>query len=151
MNIIIGAGCLFFCIYVASMLSKKYTNRHKFYNDFMTFNQLLKREILYTQNTIKNILESINESDYKNLLYRVHNGEAFDTLEYLSKEEMGFAVGYLNSIGKSDNRSQIEYVNSVEQVLESKLVQTMNEEKKYKQLYLKLGVLIGLICFIIFL
>ena len=56
MNIIIGVFLIILGTFIGYKLSEKYTKRRKFFSDFFEFNQTLKTEITFSNNTVNNIL-----------------------------------------------------------------------------------------------
>ena len=69
-------------------------------------------------------------------------------IKYLNEEEMTFLLTYVETVGESDSISQIKFVEGSEKYLENKEMFSAEEYKKYKNLYIKIGILIGLIMFI---
>jgi hypothetical protein len=152
MNLILGVVGLVFCLFFSSRLSEKYSLRHCFYNDFSTFNDRLKNEIAYTQNSIIKTIEQFDsKSDFfcgVNDYFKLSN--KFQK-SYLSNEEIDEFNSYLSTIGKGDKQSQLLYLDGVKDSVNKKREQTEMEEKKFKPLYKKVGFMIGLIVLIIFL
>ena len=74
-----------------------------------------------------------------------------DNLYFLTKNELEEVFAYVSNIGNSDKTSQLSYLNNFNEVLTEKLKVCKEEEGKYKNLYIKIGFLIGLILFIAFL
>ena len=72
------------------------------------------------------------KSYYANADYRIN---------YINDEEKEFVKGYLRAIGGGDVDSQIKYFDAVQCVIDEKRIQAMEDEKKYKMLYIKIGVL----------
>ena len=70
---------------------------------------------------------------------------------YLTDSDKSLFFNYIKILGKSDSESQIEYVNSLEEILKNNLNISIENERKYKTLYLKLGFLTGLLVFILIL
>ena len=154
MNIFFGTISLLLSTYLGFLLSKKYTDRKKFYLSFCEFNKILKNEISFSQKTIVEILKGRDGTDcfYKYLIsYFINKKELNLNVEYISKEEKDFLNNYVKTIGNSDKKTQIEYIESISCYLDKKSNEVSIEEKKYKKTYLKLGFLIGLILLIILL
>lgn len=68
---------------------------------------------------------------------------------FITNEEIAYLDGYLDSIGALDAKTQIELLNNAENALKDNLSKCQNDSKRYKSLYVKLGVLIGLLMFVL--
>jgi hypothetical protein len=153
-NLILGICVLIISTYFGTCFSKKYTERKVFYNDFNEFNNSVKNEINYSQNTIMTILSKNNEqkSDfYITTKSFFDKGDISFEKKYISKDEKNFFIDYLKTIGNGDRITQTKFVESASEQLKDKLKSAENDEKKYKKTYIKLGFLIGLISLIILL
>lgn len=154
MNIFIGIASLIVSTYIGFIFSKKYKDRKSFYCDFFEFNKNLRNEISYSQNTIVSILKKIeNKSDFYKFAYSFYINKKNDLcdIKYLNKDEKDLINNYFSSIGIGDKVSQSKYVDGMlEQLKEKKEVAEL-EEKKYKNTYVKLGFLFGLIILIMLL
>ena len=70
---------------------------------------------------------------------------------YINKDEIEYFYNYLKILGTGDKDSQIDFLDKIDINIIEKQKQSIIDENKYKQLYIKLGFLIGLIIFILFL
>lgn len=153
MKIIIGIFFLFLCTFIGYNLSLKYTKRKIFYGNFFNFNEKLLREVSFLQTTIVSLLNDIdiNTDFYDSLKHYVNTKEFKFDKQYLLEEEKNELNRYFKTIGTSDKNGQIEYLNSMDITLKNKRIQSEENEKKYRTLYIKMGFLIGLIILIILL
>lgn len=153
MNIFLGLIVLTACTFIGYLLSKKFTKRKKFFSDFNTFNNLLIKEVAFSQTTIAKLVQNFSCSgdfiDCVDNFYKKNNITVKDN--YLNADEIEFLTNYLNTIGASDKDSQIKYLDGALKVLDKMLNDSTNDEKRYRNLYIKLGFLFGLMAFIIIL
>lgn len=155
MNILLGCLLLILSTYVGTCFSKKYTERNIFYNDFIVFNNNLKNEINYSQNTIFYILnnKTRKNSDFYNCVKAFFFDKQTFVFEknYINNEEKTFFNNYLQTIGSGDKVAQLKYVELISQQLKEKVKKTEEDQLKYKSTYIKLGFLVGLILLIVLL
>ena len=106
---------------------------------------------MYTQNSIPKILESLNkDNDFCQCLKHFYSSKNFVfEKNYLNSQDLDFLQKYLTQIGKSDKISQQKFIENIDEELNVRLSEAVELEKKYKNLYIKLGVLLGLIALII--
>ena len=93
----------------------------------------------------------INTDFYDSLKHYVNTKEFKFDKQYLLEEEKNELNRYFKTIGTSDKIGQLEYLSSMDITLKNKRIQTEENEKKYRMLYIKMGFLIGLIILIILL
>ncbi len=132
------------------MLSGKYSDRKNFFESLSAFHKLFKTEMAFTAKTVSEIAEKLDKNtDF----YRFFNGyfadKNFSAPKYLTEEEKEFMGSYFDNIGLSDKKTQLEYCNSLDDRIENFVKNAREENKKYQPLYVKLGVLFGLIVFIL--
>lgn len=152
MNTFLGFLSIGISTYLGFTLSKKFTNRKTFYNDFNCFNKRLLTEVMFTGNTIPTILSDKNlNGDFYEYLFKTFDKKQNLVIKYLNVNENNYLKNYVEKIGTTDRKTQYEFLKSVEKVLEEKSVLSLNEEKKYKNLYIKMGFLIGIVIMVILL
>lgn len=153
-NLIIGVLFLILSILISIKLSNKFTLRRKFYQELNEFNKKLEVEINYTKRSLNEICYNSN-SIISNLIKSnlLKENEKFDAKFYsfITNKELDEIIEYLNSIGIFDKNTQASVLKSKQLLLEEKLTKSKQLEEKYKPLYVKLGILIGIIILIIFL
>jgi len=152
-NVIFGIILLILCIYLGRKLSEKFVNKRKFFDDFISFNNCVKNEISFGQASLVKIINSQeNKGDFYDCssLYLRENKFVFNK-NYINDREKEFYKNYLESVGRHDKKTQLEYLTFVGGELDKMLFESKENEKKYKVLYIKLGVLFGIMALIIML
>ena len=151
MKLCLGILLLSFSTLIAYFLAGKYVDRKKFYTYFLNFNQLLKFEILFNKKTLIEIIEKQkNDSEFYTILYdNIFNKHFYLNLNYLNKDDESFYISYVKNLGTSDIDTQIDFINRTNEVVVDKFNQAVDQEKKYKTLYIKMGFLIGLMLMVI--
>lgn len=152
MRFVFCLALLVVSIIAGHKFADKYTLRRKFYSDFSFFNKHLKSEISFSQTTLLKMTDLFDKKTdfYISLKKYIENKEFNFEKKYLSLEEKGFFKGYIENVGAHDKITQLNYLESVEQKIDEYYSSAEKEEKKYKTLYIKLGLLFGLMLFIIF-
>ena len=136
--------------FIGFILSGKYSERKNFFEDFLAFHKYFKTEISFTKKTVAEIADNLKkDTDFYKLFNEYFNNKNFTQLKYLTEEENGFIENYLTNIGVSDKYTQLEYYNSLDDKIENYTKTAQDDRKKYQPLYIKLGVLFGIIVFIL--
>ena len=152
MKIFLGIILVCLSTFLAYVLSAKFSLRKQFYNDFFNFNNKLKQEISFGQTTIVSLINNENASDFYCYLRKYLNNNTFDfDKTYLTNDEIEFYYNYIKTIGTGDKNSQIDFLDNVNTKVVERQRKSLDEEKKYKTLYIKLGFLFGLILFVLIL
>lgn len=155
MNVILGIISLIFCTGVGYYFSKKYSIRSEFYSNFYEFNKSLKNDISFMQNSLLNFIDKYSTKTtifYKNTYEYLYEKKEIELDKNIfNDEEKSFLKNYLNSLGGSDKKTQLNYLESVDVNLVDLLNKAKEQETKYKSLYIKIGFLIGLIALIVLL
>lgn len=150
MKIILGIILVCLSTLLGYILSGKFTFRKDFYNDFYVFNDKLKQEVSFRQTTLISLLKNCGVNDFYVVLRNYIQNNVFSfNKTYLNKDEILYFENYLKMIGNGDKNSQIEYLDRINVDLIEKRKQMIDDEKKYKILYIKLGFLFGLILFVL--
>ena len=151
MKIIFAFSSLVLSIIVAKLLSKKYSQRAIFYNDFNLYNNKMIEEVCFERKTVLNIINEFNcESDFiKSIkaLYKTPKSKC--NLEYLTTEDSKLLCEYFEFLGKSNQETQTKHLNVYQKIIKEKLDNSRQEEIRKNDLYLKMGLMIGLMLFII--
>ena len=152
MNIILGVCSFFLCLVMANITLDKHSKRAEFYRNFHNFHNTLNNEISFNQSTIKKLADKLEyKTDFEKYVknYFDNNQQEVD-YKYLDSNEQSFLKNYFNSLGVGDKYTQLNALN----VFESEIIKKKNDysesAKKYRSVYIKLGVLFGIIAFIIF-
>lgn len=151
MNVFLGLMLLATSTFISYVLSDKYRKRKDFYKKFTIFNEKLISELNFSKKTLIEMISNLEDnSDFNKFLCKyVRNREIVENINYLNSDEQGFFVNYITTIGNGDVVSQLNFVNSAKIEIEKNLNEAIENDKKYKILYLKIGFLIGLILLVV--
>lgn len=153
MNLFFGLIALIFSVIISVFLSRKYVDRSNYYNSFYNFNKSLKNEVAFTHKTILGVVNSnikSNDYFYKRLKAKFIDKEILkEKPSFITKEEIEYLDNYLEVIGGSDVKTQLSILDKTEETLSDNLNKSKLDEKRYKSLYIKIGVLIGLLLFVL--
>ena len=153
MNVIIGVALFIACVFIGIKSSEKFVQKRKFYEQFLSFNYKLKNEVSFGRKSLLNILDSeLEKGDfYKHVDDFLSKNESEIKEKYLLDEDKEFFREYLDSIGVHDKFTQIDYLSAKSKDISDRLNCAKENEKKYRILYIKLGVLVGAIALIVML
>ncbi len=151
MNYTVGIICFALSALTGLLLSKKYTKRKLYYEDFYFFTNELKNQVSFGMRTVEDL---INKNEKKSDFYRAMNdyyadGGLCDAFNYLNDEDWSMLKDYLKTIDKSDKKTLLDYLNITSDELLRKKNEAIANETKYKALYIKLGILFGITLMII--
>ncbi len=153
MRILLGVLTVIICVLIAYKLSLKYTERRKFFVSLNDFNEKMKNEVSYGKKTVIGIIVEMNKND--DTFYKYVSSYFKGGIEYslnkkvYSIEEVEFMGTYVNQIGVTDSQTQLKYLQSVGQSISTRAAVAIENEKKYKPLYIKLGFLLGLLVLVV--
>ena len=154
-KIILSVLAIVVCTFVGYKMSEKYSLRSEFFNDFYRFNREMINQLTYFKRRIPEIILNFSCKNQFSILFDEYkeyiNGKnlCLDKFWYLSLEEKELITAYFVLLGKSDATSQLNNLNSYNEKLKNLTTDTVNEEKKYKKLYVKLGFFAGLSVFVL--
>ena len=149
MNLLIGCLSIIIFLLLSNIFAEKYSIKKRILLDFNDFNTRLKNEVLFSHETLWSIASYLNNGEFKFCLENYLQNGQVEKIKYLDKNEQEFLENYLLNVGNKDAKTQINFINSVELTLKEFVENGINNERKYKTLYLKLGLLVGLIAFIL--
>jgi len=146
-----------FCGY---LLGRKYRQKRQFFNQFKEFNERFLTEVTYYR---RPILEFLSHYRYKgefhafleDIIFSLEEKYSLDkymkTNDYtfLTHEDKIFLNDYFSMFGRSDSVSQKAYFSSANVEIEKRKTNAQSEVKKYGDLYLKMGVLCGILIVIL--
>ena len=148
MNIFFGVLALILCTAVGYFLGTKYKERKVFFETFNSFNQRLKNEVSFSQKPLSEIIQGFNAET--NVFYEIiknkdkNNEFITKKVSFLDEEEKKTVMEYAETIGKTDKTTQEDYLKSIDGFLSEKINKTSEDYKKYKNLHVKIGFLLGL-------
>ncbi len=153
MKFFIGILLIVLSTIVGYLFSLKYTERRVFFEEFNNVVTRLKNEILFTQKPVIDVLNSLlNKNSDVLLVYNTYLYDKSDytkNIKYLSFNEKRFIFDFLTSIGIGDATSQGKLVDVTMEQSTCFLRQAVEDEKKYKTLFIKLGILVGISLFVL--
>lgn len=143
---------IFYLGYLINMFFKK---QCEIFGELVKFCSLLISQIKFTKNHVKKIVEenlSLFNSDFKNILsnYFINNCGVVKSIYLLRCDEVEI-LNFFNSIGKLDALGEVCNIENNKIFFELRLRDKEEKNRKYGALSKKLGALIGLLLFIIFL
>ena len=150
MKIIIGFLVVIICTVLGNVFCEKYRIKKQFFVDFDLFNAKLKNEIMFSHDTLWGVSTSINDGEFKKTLFTFLEKGQVIKIKCFDNNEQDFLESYLKNLGNCDGKTQLNYINSIEGRIKEYLSISISNELKFKSLYLKLGLLTGLIIFILF-
>ncbi len=153
LKLFLCVGAFSLCLLLAWLLTRKYRLRKDFYYNLSLFNERLYNEVSYTREPLPSFIEKQPfGGDFKKILTeRSANGfrPGDCAIPYLKEDERKFLDDYLSMIGKSDAASQKNYLASRRAEVEARRQASEEAYKKHFSLYIKLGVLAGLVLVIL--
>ena len=157
-KILICLSILIFTSGCGYYLARKDRQRKLFFRQYEIFNEHFLQEIRSLRRPLHEFISSKSyKAEFADLLGIYMNSlgktvdlcDEFEEFTFLTLEERRDLAEYFNRLGKSDSDSQNRFYDEMKGRI-SGLVKSANEEYgKYADLYVKLGVLIGLAIIII--
>ncbi len=150
---ILCVGLFALCVAIALLLTKKYRHRKDFFYNWNLFNERLLNEVSYTKTPLPAFVEKYSfNGDFRQILEdKKRRGFDASHIEcaYLTKDEQKLLSDYFMMVGKSDAVSQRTYLSAVRGEIGDRRRASEEVYQKYFSLYIKLGVLAGLILVIL--
>ena len=142
------------CVGCAFLLTRKYRKRKDFFYNLELFNDRLLNEVSYTRAPLPSLIEKYAFSgDFRRMLEEKKGNfqaEKYD-FAFLTEDEKKFLGDYFRMAGGSDAASQKTYLSAQSKEIGERRRASGEIYKKYFSLYLKLGVLAGLVLIILIL
>ncbi len=153
LKLFLCAAAVGLCVLFSYLLTRRFRLRKDFFTSWHRFNERLINEVSYTRVPLPAFLEKYRfTGDFGRMLEEkkdVGFGEIGCAFAYLSEDERRAASDYFRMVGRSDAASQRAYLAAARGEIGS-LVRAADEEyKKTFSLYIKLGVLAGLVLVIL--
>lgn len=137
------------CSCAGFVLARKYKQRKIFATDLQNFNERFINEVGYTRVPLATFFEKYQYGeDFTALLSALKECDFREIrieYTYLTEEQTRLTSDYFRMIGKSDAKTQRDYLNAVRIELEKNKTEAEAEYKKRFTLYMKLGFLLGLV------
>lgn len=136
--------------FIGYLISAGLKESSDFWDSFLTWHKKIKSEIAFSQSSLAEIFAVDDKNDlFLCAAKEFVQNDAVGTLSFLSKEEKSFLQKYLSRLGTTDKDSQLDFLNSMENELNSFRNAAETKRKKIRPLFVKLGFLLGLIVFIL--
>ena len=157
----VGIAIVAFTSFCGYLLAEKYRKRGLFFREFQEFNERFLSEISYYRRPIKQFLgKYAYRGEFSMLvsefLSGIENNEIFslkivenEVFHFLKKEEKAIICDYFSMLGKGDSTAQKGYFSASKEQLVRLRKESQTEEKRYADLYVKLGFLFGLFILIL--
>ncbi len=154
-SVVAAFSLLILSVLVGISISSKITNKKNFYKALLDFNNDLLTEIKFQRNDVNFLLlKSYMCDDFNELLkQKLHiiNGLYSEIYfpKYVDKNEEYELKEYFSKMGMQDADTSIELLTRYGEVFFKKYTDLMQEDKIKGTLYRKMGVMVGIIAFII--
>ena len=147
---------VFICGYIGYGLSKFYISRLKLFTSLINFTEKLDTDINFGKSKLLKIIEDFkcNSKDLKKILegYTVCLNESrpctetvFKEVKILKDDEKHIILNFFSELGKLDVYNQTKQIENSKMKFKEILNLCTEEKKKYGNLYLKLGIILGLL------
>ena len=155
-KLIVGIAIVIFTTFCGYLLSRKYRKRKLFFTEWDEFNERFLTELTYYRRPIIEWLgelplraefgEIVEEFGKTTVSQGRETPFMWDGVDcyFLSAEEKRRITQYFSALGKGDSISQKNQFSAMKETLQSSRKKAEEEEKKYGDLYVKVGFLFGL-------
>ena len=155
-KVIIGICIICFTTFCGYALTKKYRQRKSFFWQLKELNERYLHEIAYYKRPLKEFLRAypyVGEfalclEDFWETLENGarERGEEREEIEldFLTADEKTFLRDYFSMLGRGDSLSQKNFFSAMQVTVANYKNKSEEEEKRYGDLYIKLGFLFGL-------
>lgn len=159
-KIVVGLALVVFCGFCGYLLTKKYRLRKDFFRQYALFNRNFLSEIAFSRRPIERLIEKGAytgefESLIKSFLTALKNGDtkllSMQLPDCLDADERTFVEEYFSYLGRGDSVGQKGYFALADKTIAQKKDESEKQSKKYVDLYVKMGVLLGLALLIVLL
>ena len=137
------------CAFAGYLLTLKYKKRKQFTYDLYSFNERLISEVNFTRIPLSVFFFKYEYGlGFSTLLkdIKLKNFEKVSVdFPYLTTKQKQLVGDYFLMLGKSDYKSQSEFLKNYRVEIEKEKTSSFEEYKKFSALYVKLGFLFGLI------
>ena len=145
LKILICIAVIAFFTGLGYLISGKYRARKKFYTQFCAFNERYLNELTFTRKPLSSFLKEFEYTgDFGKTIEAAEKREGEIKYSYLKKKEKKTVADYFQMLGKGDSASQKNFFAAQKAKLEEKRTDSEKQAKARSELYLKLGLLLGL-------
>ena len=152
MRILAGAIFVGISTMTGYLLSIKYTERKRFYDDFYSFNKRYIECVSFSGDSIKKIISEnrVEGSDFYEYIGKLFEDKNSNfPKKYLTADETLFLLEYADALGRGDYETEKKKASVWLEKVKEKKEKSESDEKRYKPLLIKLGFLLGAIIFIL--
>lgn len=129
--------------------SLRFRKKREFYSDFSQFNQLMQREVGFSKRTLREIFAKARYGEAFMQVIRAFEERKEVKNQLLNERENEYVKSYFGVLGKTDSATQLAFLNAQKPVIDGYLNTAKEDERKYRPLCIKMGLLIGLILFVL--
>lgn len=159
-KIVVGLALVVFCGFCGYLLTKKYRLRKDFFRQYAQFNRNFLSEIAFSRRPIESVIKNgAYSGDFESLinsfLTALKNGDtkllSMALPDFLDADEKTFVEEYFAYLGRGDSAGQKGYFAIADQTIAQKKDESEKLSKKHVDLYIKMGILLGLALLIVLL
>ena len=159
-KLLLGLAVIGFTTFIGYLCTRKYRKRKAFFTQFSDFNSRFLNEISYFK---RPVVEFITKYSYNgefddllqtyikniNALILLEKRLQSDDFSFLNKDEKQLLIDYFSTLGKGNSATQTAYYNGIKEPINNIKLQTEKDNKRYGDLFIKLGFLCGLLILIL--
>ena len=137
--------------YIGISLSNNYIKRERFFNELISFCNVLSNNIKFNKNKLKIVIGDNKDhykTELKNFLEDYLNNKK-NQISILTEFENQKLLEFFNSIGKMDTCGELNNIENYKIVFNEFYDSCKSKNKKYGNLYSKLGIIFALILVIV--
>ena len=161
LKFIFGIAFVAFTSFCGYYLAQKFRKRYAFFTQLQEFNERFLSEIAYYKRPLQVFLSNYHyKGEFQMLLedffQEIANwgieGKVIlksENYRFLKQEEAKLVEDYFLMLGKGDSNSQKGYFSSVKDSIAKLQLQAQTDNKRYGDLYIKIGFLCGLLILIL--
>lgn len=148
---IVKAAVIPACFFIAKILLLKFYDEKNFLSEYCNFLLSVKNEVDFTNKPIREIINNCSDENFKNLSVKLLQNDEIEKPRFLSLEEYNSVKNFFSGISATDSVTLSGKI-SVFKLQADKLYEKSSEKlKKNIILYQKLGILSGILLYILIL
>ncbi len=163
MTIILIVIIIFCFALIGFKFSSYYINRKKFFSSLVLMMSNMEADVVFSRDKLSNILKKNIEicaskdlaSLCQNIVSTIENKQTvdskmFENIKILKADEKQLLYKFFSSLGRYDVLAQSKEIKSYQTAIVGMNVKAEEECKKYSSLFIKLGIIMGLlVCLLI--
>ena len=144
--IVLYCSLVFVCVFFGVSLSKRLSDREKFYLDMQSFLAEFKANLYFRQVKFQDLVEQeIETSHFKKFLISCIKPDVLFEPEYISQKEKDQAKQIILSLGEGGINSLEETLAHAERQVNKRLELATFSKQKYSSVAIKLSFFVGLL------